>query len=219
MIKQIAILGLLMEGPKHGYEIKRIVDEVLSQLAKISTGSTYYTIKKLADDGFVQCATGRDGSRPEKHVCHITERGKEEYRRLIHENLYTRERPFWDFNLSLFFLNDLDPTALTKALEDKIAYLERMTEYVTTINQLLKNKNYGYSGIFLTEHSLEHLKLDLDFYQRLLRDLRSGNIKDTDKTFADYMTDPDRPAIPESKPGSNSHASVSMNGKRGETKG
>lgn len=197
MIKQIAILGLLMEGPKHGYEIKRIVDEVLSQVAKISTGSTYYTIKKLADDGFVSCETDREGSRPEKHVCHITERGKEEYRRLIHENLYTHERPYWDFNLSLFFLHDLDQNTLKAALEGKIARLERMAKYVMSINRLIVSKNYGYAGKFLTEHSLAHLKLDIRFYKQLLHELRMGTIQKIDKTFADYMMDPERPGLPE----------------------
>ena len=197
MLKKIAILGLLLDGPKHGYEIKRIVDDVLSRLVSVSTGAIYYAIKKLEQEGCIRLEKTRDGARPERHICHITEAGRSEFRQLLHKNLYTGERPHWDFNLSIFFLGSLDQGELRRALEGRVQHLERVVEHVTSVNQIVRDPAYGYAGTFLTEHYLEHAKVDLRMYQRLLADVLSGKATaGPEKTFQDYWELPTRPRPP-----------------------
>ena len=66
MEKELILLGLLKEGPRHGYELKRIVDEKISTFAPISAGSIYYTLKGLEKGGLVSMTRKRRGKYPEK---------------------------------------------------------------------------------------------------------------------------------------------------------
>lgn len=45
-IQDLVILGLLKESPKHGYELKQIVDERMQQIAQITPGTVYYTLQR-----------------------------------------------------------------------------------------------------------------------------------------------------------------------------
>ena len=61
-------LGLLMEGPKHGYEIKRTIEEELFPFIGLRIKSIYYPLKKMEKLGLVTKDVGREGKFPEKFV-------------------------------------------------------------------------------------------------------------------------------------------------------
>ena len=44
---ELLFLGLLKEGPKHGYEIKKMIEEDLSQFIGLKIKSIYYPLKKM----------------------------------------------------------------------------------------------------------------------------------------------------------------------------
>ena len=73
---RLAILSLLDEGPKHGYQIMKEMGERFGGLYSCSAGSVYPTLQQLEDEGLV---TGKreDGKR----VYHITAAGREELER------------------------------------------------------------------------------------------------------------------------------------------
>jgi PadR family transcriptional regulator, regulatory protein AphA len=49
-----AILGLLSQGPKSGYEIKQVVERTISHFWKESYGHLYPTLSRLMDEGLVR---------------------------------------------------------------------------------------------------------------------------------------------------------------------
>ena len=199
MIKEIAILGLLLDGPKHGYEIQRTVDEVFSRLTKITTGATYYAIKKLDKDGFLRIERSRDGARPERNMCHITDIGRKQFRKLLHDNLFTSDRPCWNFNLSLFFFSQLNDEVLTQALETRVEHFRQVVEHVEKVHQLLEQGGFGFAGLFLTQHIIEHYRLDIRLYEQLLEEIRSGRAHAwSGKTIGAFMHAPNRPSPPQS---------------------
>ena len=44
---EMLFLGLLMDGPKHGYEIKRRIEEELFPFIGLKIKSIYYPLKKM----------------------------------------------------------------------------------------------------------------------------------------------------------------------------
>ena len=48
---ELAVLGLLKEKSMHGYELKKRLDEQLGHFWRISYGSLYPSLKRLAADG------------------------------------------------------------------------------------------------------------------------------------------------------------------------
>ena len=59
---RLAILSLLQEGPKHGYQLIKDMTERSGGLYRASAGTVYPTLQQLEDEGLVQSDT-QDGRR------------------------------------------------------------------------------------------------------------------------------------------------------------
>ena len=53
---RIALLSLLSEGPKHGYQLMKELEERSGGVYKASAGSIYPTLQQLEDEGLVEAA-------------------------------------------------------------------------------------------------------------------------------------------------------------------
>ncbi len=75
-----ALLAVLSEGPGHGYDVIKNLEEKSGGAWKPSPGSVYPTLQLLEDEGLVR-STERDGKR----VYEITDDGRAEAARRIEE--------------------------------------------------------------------------------------------------------------------------------------
>ncbi|MCR4337842.1 MAG: PadR family transcriptional regulator, partial [Candidatus Omnitrophica bacterium] len=100
---EMLFLGLLMEGPKHGYEIKLKLEEELGPFLGLRIKSIYYPLKKMEQLKLIKKDVGREGKWPEKFVYTITPKGKKIFNHLITESFLSIERPFFNIDLSLYF--------------------------------------------------------------------------------------------------------------------
>ncbi|MGB0715342.1 MAG: PadR family transcriptional regulator [Phycisphaerae bacterium] len=71
-----AVLGMLMAGPRTGYDLKRDFDEQVSAFWAESVGQIYPTLHRLRDQGFVQSEESKDASGPRRVLYSITPNGK-----------------------------------------------------------------------------------------------------------------------------------------------
>ena len=78
------ILGFLMEAEATGYDLKQRFQEPIGFFYRVSDGSIYPALKKLAGDGLVKLRRERRGRRKRK-VYAITRRGREHFRRMLRE--------------------------------------------------------------------------------------------------------------------------------------
>jgi DNA-binding PadR family transcriptional regulator len=53
-VLELAVLGLLREGPRHGYELKQRCGEILGPLWGVSFGSLYPALKRLERNGAIE---------------------------------------------------------------------------------------------------------------------------------------------------------------------
>ncbi len=77
MLAQYVILGLLMERPMHGYEIKQRFERISGLFWKVSYGSLYPALKKLAESGYIIQQISADLGAPERKVFHLTHLGSD----------------------------------------------------------------------------------------------------------------------------------------------
>lgn len=75
-----ALLGELVDGPGHGYELMQRLEEKSGGAWRPSPGSVYPTLQMLEDEGLV-----RSVERDDKRVFEITESGRDEYARRSEE--------------------------------------------------------------------------------------------------------------------------------------
>jgi len=72
------LLGLLVRGPLHGYELKREHDARLPCVRPLAFGQVYATLGRLLRDGLVTPAGQDQDSGPERTSFELTDRGRAE---------------------------------------------------------------------------------------------------------------------------------------------
>lgn len=70
---RLAVLSLLSEGPKHGYQLMKELQEIASGVSPASAGTVYPTLAQLEVEGLVQA--GMDAGR---RVYRLTRAGRRE---------------------------------------------------------------------------------------------------------------------------------------------
>jgi DNA-binding PadR family transcriptional regulator len=120
---ELAILGLVAEQPKHGYQIEQDIESRgMRNWTEIGFSSIYYILNKLQGAGWiagtVRTAHGEAPRRsgPARKVFHLTEAGGKALRDAVHQRL-ARPRPrSADFDLGLGNLPVLPSPAARAAL-------------------------------------------------------------------------------------------------------
>jgi len=69
----LAILSLLKDGPRHGYELMKQLEARSQGLYQASAGTIYPTLQQLQDQGFVTSKTEEGGKR----IYDLTDTGRE----------------------------------------------------------------------------------------------------------------------------------------------
>ena len=68
----LVVLALIAEKPRHGYEIIKVIEEMMGGAYSPSPGTVYPALSMLDDEGYVTVATGENG----KKLYTITAEGK-----------------------------------------------------------------------------------------------------------------------------------------------
>jgi DNA-binding PadR family transcriptional regulator len=69
------LLGLLAEGPAHGYLLRKRLREKLGQAWEINSGQVSHNLGRLEEEGLVRAVNGEEASRGRKRVVELTEAG------------------------------------------------------------------------------------------------------------------------------------------------
>lgn len=167
---ELLFLGLLMEGPKHGYEIKRQIEEELVPFLGLKIKSIYYPLRKMEKLGLVIKDVGREGHFPEKFTYSITEKGKKIFDHLLTENFLSIERPYFNIDLSLYFLPYVDKRIANRRLRARVIFLKRIQRDLESIRKNIKSVS-GHLQIIL-EHDLDLVSAEIKSIEKLIETLQ-----------------------------------------------
>src|SRR5581483_1148932 len=176
MSTRLMVLGLLNEGPRHGYEIQKWLEESQTGLwADVLPGSIYHALQRMQKEGFVELRETEQSGHRLRAVYAITETGRSELQRLLREALQRPPRAFpTEFYTALAFLKELPGQEVLTMIE---ALIPRLEEEIALWNQgeVIKSEY-----VLLPEYvraafanGREHLEADLRLLQRLREILAS----------------------------------------------
>ena len=174
MIQDLVLLGLLKEGPKHGYEIKKIIEEVLSTFTNVDSKSIYYPLRKLEKKGLVTKRLGRKGKRPEKFIYKITKEGERAFEKLLNDNFLNFQRPIFNVDLSLYFLPLVKSGIARSRLRSRLRGMKRIRRWLEQRRDDLEKKKRSYHLLAVIEHQIELTKTDIKFTQGLIKNLKTN---------------------------------------------
>ena len=164
---ELLFLGLLKEGPKHGYEIKRIIQEELFPFIGLKIKSIYYPLKKMERVGLVRKDIGREGKWPEKFVYSLTPKGRKIFDHLITESFLSIERPYFNIDLSFYFLQYVQKPIAKRQLRGRILYLRRIERELEKLKNNLNNSPKKHLQIILN-HDLDLVKAEIKSLSELI---------------------------------------------------
>jgi DNA-binding PadR family transcriptional regulator len=157
------LLGVLVEGPAHGYDLKREHDERFPASRSLAFGQVYATLARLEQQHLVEVVETRQEGGPERTVYALTEAGKT----ALGSWLDTTEEP------GSYAADELVRKTVTAlhAGHDATAFLARQREvHLTAMRRLtteLRDAKTTGAQIAI-DHALAHLDAEL----RWLEDAR-----------------------------------------------
>lgn len=132
---ELAILTLIAEKSRHGYEIEQIIEERgMREWTEIGFSSIYYLLKKLEEKGLIEGRMERQAGRgPARKVYRITDSGIEARRAGVFEALSMPQRAYPLIQLGLASLPGVSRS-------EALAALRRYRDNLTDRLEHVKNR-------------------------------------------------------------------------------
>lgn len=109
MHKILLILGLLLKGPRYGYELHQIIRAHGELYADLKKANLYYLLDRLAIEGdlLVESEQGTRGARGERLIYTLTDQGRQHFTQLLREVLQSYEPVHTGIETAIIFLASL----------------------------------------------------------------------------------------------------------------
>ncbi|MDF1591113.1 MAG: PadR family transcriptional regulator [Desulfobacterales bacterium] len=123
---EYVLLGALMSGPRHGYEIMQFTEKALGATWFVGTSQLYALLKRLQQQGLVQSTLEHQDARPAKRIFTISPEGKDAFLKWLHEpTRHVRDFRI-EFMAKLFFFYQLSLLGGKKLIDAQIELLKNV---------------------------------------------------------------------------------------------
>jgi DNA-binding PadR family transcriptional regulator len=186
---ELAVLGLLHEGPMHGYELRKRLNAVLGAFRALSYGTLYPALKALLAEGLIRDAGHVDGPAPPlagkraRIVYELTAEGKERFNTLVREP----GPAAWEdgtFDVHFAFFARTDAATRLQILEGRRTRLQERLDGVRRSMTRTRERLDTYT-LELQRHGLESVEREVRWLTELIDTERASNMT--------HLDDPDRP--------------------------
>ncbi|MGI5326626.1 PadR family transcriptional regulator [Actinomadura nitritigenes] len=190
----LTVLRMLCGGPMHPYEMQqRIRDHAYDQAVKVTHGSLYHSVERLASAGLIEpLETAREGRRPERTVYAVTSAGRDAAHIRLAELLAKPVEEFPLFGTGLAFINLLPEAEVARQLRHRAIALEALLVANRTANDSLRKRGLERHKLLDQEWAIARFHGELEFVQNLADDLESGRITWTGETGVTSCHPPDQ---------------------------
>jgi len=136
---EYALLGALMSGPRHGYEILQFLETGLGPAWRVSTSQLYVLLKRLENEGLLNSTLETQDTRPSKRVFSITTSGSERFLRWLRSPAEHARDLRIEFLAKLYFFQDLGLQGGSQLVKSQIDILERLQKRLRDRKQAEKD--------------------------------------------------------------------------------
>jgi DNA-binding PadR family transcriptional regulator len=190
---ELAVLGLLHEGPMHGYELRKRLNLMLGWGRVLSYGSLYPTLKKMLRAHLIEeeTASVTPVTRRPRIVYRVTEAGHREFERLMSEVGPTA----WEddnFDIRFAFFGRTDMEIRLRVLEGRRTRLQERLDRVQRELSMTQAEVDRYAGE-LQRHGVEQVEREVRWLSDLINAERNP------------ATDPSQRSSTESDPHASQH--------------
>ncbi len=160
----LAVLGLLREGPHHGYQVRRRLQEL--GFRRFSFGSLYPALKRLETKGYIEAVKATSGRRK---AYRLTGEGADAFNEMLGSDVDDGDER--QFRIRLAFFGHLEHAQRLRILGDRRAALvERLAESRGTRRRMTPTDPYP---LALVERSIATTESEIAWIDGLVAGERS----------------------------------------------
>ena len=125
---QPVLLGLLMDQPRHGYELYREFSQELGRVWQIGQSQLYAQLGRLEEAGLVAAHTEPQPGRPPRKVYHLTSQGRAIFEEWVHQPTPYLRYLRVEFLARLYFFQHLSLDGLDRLVAEQKAVCSTQVE-------------------------------------------------------------------------------------------
>ncbi len=154
-----ALLGLLEESPRHGYELKARYDESFPETRPMAFGQVYATLSRLHRDDLVDISAVEAGAGPDRKLYVITPAGVADLEQwLVNPTPIEQMRSELLSRVIIALLTGRDPDEILDT--QRAVHLVRMRELTE------RRRNADLTTAMACDHELFHLEADMKWIEQ-----------------------------------------------------
>jgi DNA-binding PadR family transcriptional regulator len=166
----MAILTLIAERPRHGYDIEQAIEERgMREWTEIGFSSIYYILKKLDREGLIAGQVEAAERGLARNVYQLTPAGREALRTSVLDALSVPRPSYSPLLLGLANLPSLAPNDVRAALQQYHANLTQQLAHVQARQSSQQPLPPFVNAMF--DHSVTMVRAELEWVARFLIDL------------------------------------------------
>ena len=186
MYKQVMLLGLLLEKPMYGQQIREVIERHHNLFADfIKKPTIYYQLERLTQDGYLKVrretvqapgtgAAHEELALRERDVYYITEAGRRHFYSLLRHALGTYTPGLNEMEACLFFLQYLEPGEVILLLKERYELVARGRAVLTQQMQELGYHDDAHN--LVNDHKLALLEAELNWLARTIVHLEAQKV-------------------------------------------
>jgi DNA-binding PadR family transcriptional regulator len=189
MYKQVMLLGLLLEKPMYGQQIREVIESHHDLFADyIKKPTIYYQLERLNQDGYLEIrrevveapGTGHahdEMALRERELFYITETGRRRFYALLREMLGAYTPGLSEVDACLFFLHHLGAGEAVALLQERLEKAARLREIVAA--RLAGPFALDEAHKLVNDHRLTLLDAELNWLSRTISHLKARKVART----------------------------------------
>jgi DNA-binding PadR family transcriptional regulator len=135
-LKQVA-LGLIVAGPKHGYELYQDFGEAFSPIWRAGQSKFYADLAALQTEGLLDVTTEPQDDRPPRKVYQLTDAGREAFMDWLYEPVTPLRAVRVEFIAKLRFFDLLDLPDADRLIDAQLDVCQRtLNEWVRQADEI-----------------------------------------------------------------------------------
>jgi DNA-binding PadR family transcriptional regulator len=172
---ELAVLTLLAEQPRHGYELEQVIEaRGMREWTEVGFSSIYYVLKKLEQEGLIYSQrTPSQGRGPGRKVYALTEQGNQALQEAILWALSEPQRCYTPFQLGLANLPALEPKQALAALRNYRMQLQAAQTHLRSRRQAQQPLPANVEAMF--DYSLHMIQAERDWVSNLIQRMEAAD--------------------------------------------
>ena len=150
-----ALLGLLMRGPMHGYELHQQYERGLGQVWRVGMSQAYALLKELEEAGQVEVRVEQQESRPARKIYSLTPAGRQAFKHWVRQPVANTRDIRVLFLAKLYFLRQLGLDGLGELVEAQIVICRERADGIARQAAELSPDDFENLVLGFRHHQLE----------------------------------------------------------------